>query len=126
MELDAHQATVSDIKLHDSVMVSAGFDTRIVVWDLISQECEVINNAHKGAINQVEIIEMRNPNTLEKDLYVLSLGRDSFLKLWRLGANQEVDLITTITEAETMVYNPNQHVAYVPTTRDEILIIRVA
>lgn len=34
-------------------MVSAGFDTKIIVWDLISQECEVIDNAHKGAVLKI-------------------------------------------------------------------------
>ena len=37
MELDKHQATVSEIKVEGEMMVSAGFDTRIIIWDLISQ-----------------------------------------------------------------------------------------
>lgn len=37
MQLDMHQSTVSDIKVLGEVMVSAGFDTKIIIWDLISQ-----------------------------------------------------------------------------------------
>lgn len=37
MELDKHQATVSEIKVAGEMMVSGGYDTRIIVWDLISQ-----------------------------------------------------------------------------------------
>ena len=66
MELDIHQSTVSDIKVQGEMMVSAGFDTKIIVWDLISQECEVIDNAHKGAVLKIEIIEIKNPITTIK------------------------------------------------------------
>ena len=42
MQLDVHQSAVNDIKVEGEVMVSSGNDTRIIVWDLISQECQVM------------------------------------------------------------------------------------
>ena len=54
------------IDLEKSRLFSGYEDGEIIVWDLISQECEVIDNAHKGAVLKIEIIEIKNPITTIK------------------------------------------------------------
>lgn len=52
---DLHKTTISSIAIceEESKLVSAGFDGNIMIWDLLSEECQTIKSAHPSMITQI-------------------------------------------------------------------------
>lgn len=133
--LDQHKSAVCSMVCSEdqTVMVSAGQDCRIIVWDLLSEESSIMytnvrcrKDAHKSPITQIELLTLMNTNTYIQEQLIVSCGRDGFVKAWNLKTLQLLDVFASLSnEVCCMAYNPELNLLYVGSNREEIGIVKI-
>lgn len=95
ISLTGHRSAVTALTFNDSGdrLASGGQDAHIIIWDLIGEVGLYRLRGHKDEVTAIKFI--REPgdeiDTLSGDGWLLSTGKDSFIKIWDLSTRHCVE-----------------------------------